>query len=621
MKRICILLALTVVTACAGKNDIIRTNVAEDRSLPGTIAYVGGWDESDATTVTNTEGKPLLDRGWSKDQNRFSFVVIGDKTGGGYENWPIFDKAIEEVNRLRPAFAIMVGDLIQGYHSDTVKAAAEWEEFWSHAGKLEVPFFAFPGNHDVTTPELMDYWGRHIGPYYYSFDYLGAHFLVLNTEQERFSGVWGFGDAQMRFALDDIARNAGARHTFILMHKPGWLNELYTAEWARIEAALGDRDYTVFAGHRHNLSYEVHNGRRHFVVGPTGAGTRESAVRELGAFHHFTWVTVEDDSVHIAIVEPGGPIWPEDIATAEFKQNARRLVRFAPRVPTESPPGTLNPTLDVHFQNLLPDTAAVTLTFPDLTDPTVEHTGWTLVDTIDSVHVVLPPSSRESVTVRFQTPTDRLHRVPQAQVATSYRGVPMFARTSPMPVFPEAAIRRVEEWRVIGPFANTDNRERFTYTPSAEPLLRDILGPDGMFDPEASVELPFSDDAQPEVAQWELIESNARGNVDLGAFYRTTERAVAYLTVGIESPNARKVWAVMWNDDYARVMLNGEMIRGGRVFSGDQRGPDYIALDLREGTNVLVVKAVNTGNAWSTSFRIVDPDSALTFTTEPSISR
>jgi hypothetical protein len=281
----------------------------------------------------------------------------------------------------------------------------------------------------------------------------------------------------------------------------------------------------------------------------------------------------------------------------------------------------LNPTLDVHFQNLLPDTAAVTLTFPDLTDPTVEHTGWTLVDTIDSVHVVLPPSSRESVTVRFQTPTDRLHRVPQAQVATSYRGVPMFARTSPVPVFPEVAIRRVEEWRVIGPFANTDNRERFTYTPSAEPLLRDILGPDGMFDPEASVELPFSDDAQPEVAQWELIESNARGNVDLGAFYRTTERAVAYLTVGIESPNARKVWAVMWNDDYARVMLNGEMIRGGRVFSGDQRGPDYIALDLREGTNVLVVKAVNTGNAWSTSFRIVDPDSALTFTTEPSISR
>jgi hypothetical protein len=58
---------------------------------------------------------PGIDRPFPQDDDKFTFAIIGDKTGGGLRNWPIFDRAMDEVSRLHPDFAIMVGDLIQGY--------------------------------------------------------------------------------------------------------------------------------------------------------------------------------------------------------------------------------------------------------------------------------------------------------------------------------------------------------------------------------------------------------------------------------------------------------------------------------------------------------------------------
>ena len=45
---------------------------------------------------------PIVERPFSEDPDKFSFAIIGDKTGGGLDKWHIFDRAISEINSLQP---------------------------------------------------------------------------------------------------------------------------------------------------------------------------------------------------------------------------------------------------------------------------------------------------------------------------------------------------------------------------------------------------------------------------------------------------------------------------------------------------------------------------------------
>ena len=87
----------------------------------------------------------MVERPFSDDPDKFSFAIIGDKTGGGQDKWHVFDRAIAEINALKPDFAIMVGDLIQGYTTDLEQIESEWREFWGHESALEAPFIPLPG--------------------------------------------------------------------------------------------------------------------------------------------------------------------------------------------------------------------------------------------------------------------------------------------------------------------------------------------------------------------------------------------------------------------------------------------------------------------------------------------
>ena len=61
--------------------------------------------------------RPLI-----QNNEKFTFAILGDKTTGGVLNWPIFDRAVDELNLLQPEFVIMVGDRIQGTVTDTTIA-------------------------------------------------------------------------------------------------------------------------------------------------------------------------------------------------------------------------------------------------------------------------------------------------------------------------------------------------------------------------------------------------------------------------------------------------------------------------------------------------------------------
>lgn len=80
-----------------------------------------------------------------------------------------FEFAIATANRLKPAFAVITGDLInQGTN------AAQAVEYRRIAAKIDtrIPIYAIPGNHDVEnepTPASLATYRERLGCDYYSF--------------------------------------------------------------------------------------------------------------------------------------------------------------------------------------------------------------------------------------------------------------------------------------------------------------------------------------------------------------------------------------------------------------------------------------------------------------------
>ena len=91
---------------------------------------------------------PSLKRDFPSDTDKFTFAIIGDKTGGGEQNWHIFDRAINEMNLLNPDFAITVGDHVQGYTTDFAALKIMWDEYFLHLSTLKMPV-------DTCSPETM----------------------------------------------------------------------------------------------------------------------------------------------------------------------------------------------------------------------------------------------------------------------------------------------------------------------------------------------------------------------------------------------------------------------------------------------------------------------------------
>jgi predicted MPP superfamily phosphohydrolase len=92
-----------------------------------------------------------------------------------------FERAIADANRLKPAFVVICGDLV-----NQAGDAAQIAEYQRIAAKLDraIPLHNVAGNHDVgnePTPESLAAYRKKFGPDYYVFrhrDFLG---IVLNS--------------------------------------------------------------------------------------------------------------------------------------------------------------------------------------------------------------------------------------------------------------------------------------------------------------------------------------------------------------------------------------------------------------------------------------------------------
>jgi len=255
---------------------------------------------------------------------KFNFAIIGDRTGAGPDSWKILDQAIEEINRLQPDFAVMIGDAIEGSRQ-SAQNPYEWEEAFSHLDALKVPLFLIPGNHDIFNASSYRLWKEKIGQPYHAFSYRGCRFLFLNTEESHGTGEEGLGTQQMRFIRDEIV-NQPYRHLFLFMHQPMWiLDEGLGKQWKEIEKLLQSRSYTVVAGHLHVLAAKRKDGNLMLIQGPTGGHMRMQRNPALGFFQHITWVTVDRGRPVFAFIEPGR-IYGESTALQAYQRYVQSIM-------------------------------------------------------------------------------------------------------------------------------------------------------------------------------------------------------------------------------------------------------------------------------------------------------
>ena len=483
-----------------------------------------------ATVVAQTpnfpERMPIVERPFSDDPDKFTFAIIGDKTGGGYDKWPVFDRAIDEINVLKPDFAIMVGDLIQGYTSDAAQVETEWKEFWQHQSDLIIPFLPLPGNHDITNPMMYDYWQKHLGRTYSAFTYKDCLFLLLNTEEkhslpegsEGWIGTW-FGDAQVAYITDELALHKDVRHTFVMLHKPAWLHE--DSGWSQIEERLSDRAYTVFAGHYHNLTLHTRNDRRYFVLGATGGGFTTREVREYGAFDHYSIVTVDGNEINVAIVEPGH-IYPADLSTAEFKAQLRELVTIQSHLEVNREHASSGGKLEIALKNNLGKAVDVDLVFQASENwQTAPH----------QLAFTLEPGQDATGSVMFSALTEALLPLPIYDYSVLYGGEQLYRRTEMVYPVKPSAMQQIADWMLLGTF-RLDVPE--------ELAALNIVPSDFAADTPPTYDKSANETYQGKHGdiQWQEHHVDS-GSVNLDAIFNKPEWASAYGVTHIKSPDAR----------------------------------------------------------------------------------
>lgn len=266
--------------------------------------------------------KPWTNLNINDKPGQFQFVVVTDRTGGHRPG--IFEKGIEKVNLLQPEFVMSVGDLIEGYTTDTAEINRQWDEFCGFVNKLEMPFFYVPGNHDLTNPVMERIWKERFGPTHYSFIYKDVLFMALNSEdQTRGSGKGSISGPQLEWIRKTLDAHRHVKWTFLFMHQPLWVQETDPVKWFDVEKLLADRKHTVFVGHRHHYERFERNNTQYYMLATTGGS---SALRgpQLGEFDHFVWVTMTDQGPVLANLHLDG-VFDHDVFNEELTAFTQKI--------------------------------------------------------------------------------------------------------------------------------------------------------------------------------------------------------------------------------------------------------------------------------------------------------
>ena len=256
----------------------------------------------------------------------FHFAVLGDSQ---FHDPATYNRMIDDLRHLSPAFVIQVGDMIEGYRDDPAEVRAEWRRFLNQIAPLApTAFLPVPGNHDLynanrrADKKLEDVYRDVWGEPYYAFDYLNATFIVLNSDapdEER-----RIGSEQWRWLAETLERS-NSEHVFAFMHRPP--SSLKNAD--KLHRLLREHPVKyVFYGHHHHYHFSRKDGIGYVMTNAAADGG--TPLDRAGNFDHLLQVTVRDSEVRFAVIRADAVEAPDYVHPDDNNDLFALTRKFAP---------------------------------------------------------------------------------------------------------------------------------------------------------------------------------------------------------------------------------------------------------------------------------------------------
>ncbi|QDU82549.1 Calcineurin-like phosphoesterase superfamily domain protein [Polystyrenella longa] len=265
-------------------------------------------------------------------QEPFFFMQMADTQYGmftgnkGFEQEEaLVQQAVEHINRLRPRFVIVCGDLTNAT-PDQDRYQAQVAQYHQDFSKVdpEIPLVCVCGNHDLgnrPTPKSIATYKENFGDDYFSFWVGGVYNIVLNSSVLKDpTGAPEVLAAQQTWLGQQLERaNEGkAQHIFVFQHHPLFLkredepDQYFNIPLERRTPLVNQlkqaRVRAVFAGHYHRNSYGVAGEMEMITTGPVGrplgkdpSGFRIVKVHQSKIEHQY-W-GMDDVPEHIELTE------------------------------------------------------------------------------------------------------------------------------------------------------------------------------------------------------------------------------------------------------------------------------------------------------------------------------
>ncbi|MHA1935729.1 MAG: metallophosphoesterase [Candidatus Thorarchaeota archaeon] len=223
------------------------------------------------------------------DGEEFKLVIAGDNrpqqhfTPAMPEIYPVL---IDLIIAEEPDLVVLTGDFVYRVTEDHEDNLEAWEGFTNITDRLAhyAPIYGALGNHDTgggTGSSILEYFFDAFVQFdepssYFSFDYAGAHFTILNTQEDdknyRITGT------QYDWLVDDLT-NSDSAMKFVFGHAPLYpvidvngalaINE---TERDRLQQLFEDTNVTLYANaHEHTYNRMRANGVIYITSGGMGA--------------------------------------------------------------------------------------------------------------------------------------------------------------------------------------------------------------------------------------------------------------------------------------------------------------------------------------------------------------
>lgn len=183
-----------------------------------------------------------------KDESSFSFASYGDNKNGPFNHKKLSDLILS----YHPLFVSNNGDLV-----DRGNVYKQWEKLFFTPTKemiSSIPLIPAIGNHEDNSKYYYNYFCLPDNKAWHSFDLNGAHFVVINTEDEFLEE----DGEQITWLVNDL-KNNDSEWTFVFQHVPLFTSggNYYSIDRIKLKNLLHPifekyRVDMVIAGHDHH---------------------------------------------------------------------------------------------------------------------------------------------------------------------------------------------------------------------------------------------------------------------------------------------------------------------------------------------------------------------------------